>query len=39
LQLEGERGITGYTWENVTITPDYSDDPDMSALLERYSTQ
>ncbi|MCD6553152.1 MAG: bifunctional metallophosphatase/5'-nucleotidase [Anaerolineae bacterium] len=39
LQLEGAHGITGYTWENVTITPDYSDDPDMSALLERYSTQ
>ncbi len=39
LQLEGGRGITGYTWENMTLTPDYSDDPDMNALLERYQNQ
>jgi 2',3'-cyclic-nucleotide 2'-phosphodiesterase (5'-nucleotidase family) len=39
LSLEGERGITGYTWQNVTITSDYFDDPDVSALLDRYRTQ
>lgn len=39
LQFEDGRGITDYTWENVTLTPDYGDDPDMNALLERYQNQ
>ena len=39
LQFEDGRGITDYTWENVTLTQDYGDDPDMSALLERYQNQ
>lgn len=39
LQLEGGHGIASYTWENVTLTPDYSDDPDMGVLLDSYQEQ
>ncbi|MDY7039620.1 MAG: hypothetical protein SVX38_02010 [Chloroflexota bacterium] len=39
LQLDGERGITDYTWQNVGLTTDYLDDPEMSALLDSYLTE
>lgn len=35
LQLEGG-GIADYHWTNVALGPEYADDPEMSALLERY---
>ncbi len=37
LQLE-EGGIADYAWTDVALGPEYSDDPEMSALLERYET-
>jgi 2',3'-cyclic-nucleotide 2'-phosphodiesterase (5'-nucleotidase family) len=39
LQLDDERGITDYTWASVVLTEDYFDDPDVSALLDRYQNQ
>ena len=39
LQLESERRITDSTWENVSLTADYSDDPDVDALLDHYLTE
>jgi len=39
LSFESERGITDYTWQNVTLASDYRDDPDVRALLDRYRTQ